>query len=501
MKPLDDLLNKMTMYRLVVYVLGILAALSIIFAKLGHLAASPTQMIISLGLILCSAWVTNRGFSYLFQVPTNMESWLITSLILYLILQPANSVAAGLALVLAGAISSASKFLLARKGKHFFNPAALAAAFLSLWGFWPTTWWIGSSIFWPFSLVLGLVVIRKVRRFSLFATFAVISVVLQAALFIHHHQPLFTNMKHALIASPLIFLSTIMLTEPATMPPRRNMQLVFASLVAVLYVAGWKVGPVIIYPEVALLVGNLFAYAVSPKARLRLKLQAIQRVSDRVYAYTFKPDGAFQFLPGQYMEWTLAGVPYDSRGNRRSFTIASSPTESEVHVGLKYYEPSSTYKSTFHDLEPGDVIYGSQLAGNFTLNGNETKKLAFIAGGIGITPFRSMIKYITDKGTACDIVLLYLVSDPDEFAYVEDLKAAANLGVKTIPIVTKTGEHQPGLIHAHLSPRLLSKVVPDYDERLFYVSGPNHMVDNAKQYLRELGVANNDIKTDHFSGY
>jgi ferredoxin-NADP reductase len=93
------------------------------------------------------------------------------------------------------------------------------------------------------------------------------------------------------------------------------------------------------------------------------------------------PDRQFKFLPGQYMEWTLAGVPFDSRGNRRTLTIASSPTEREVHLGLKYYNPPSMYKYTFSKLKPGDWLYASQIAGNFTLNGNERKKLAFIAGG------------------------------------------------------------------------------------------------------------------------
>ncbi|MGH7241606.1 MAG: FAD-dependent oxidoreductase, partial [Candidatus Saccharimonadales bacterium] len=325
--------------------------------------------------------------------------------------------------------------------------------------------------------------------------------VLQAVLFMHDGRPLISAMHNALIASPFIFLTTIMLTEPATMPPRRAQQLLFGGLVAVLYVTGWKIGPLIVYPEVALLIGNVFAYAVSPKFRVRLKLKEVQKISDRVYNYTFQPDRAFGFLPGQYMEWTLPHTAYDSRGNRRTFTIASSPTEPDVYLGIKYYEPASTYKAALMEMKLGDIIYASQLAGNFTLKGSEGKKLAFIAGGIGITPFRSMVKYLTDTQTGSDVVLLYVVSDPHEFAYVQELKEATRVGIRTIPIVTDLTYKANGVVTTTLSSEAIAQLLPDYSERTFYISGPNTMVDGTKHHLRTLGIPVTRIKTDHFSGY
>ncbi|MDB5169083.1 MAG: hypothetical protein JWO41_439 [Candidatus Saccharibacteria bacterium] len=501
MNIIERFLNSVTMYRLVVYSLSILVGLALVFSFLGRLSSSPTSLIVSLSLILTSAYVTDRLFGRIFRVPTNMESSLITALILFLIVSPAHSLGAGFSLALAGAVSSASKFLLAWNGKHIFNPAALAAALLSISGLQAVTWWVGSSVLWPFALVLGVAVVWKIRRMPLLATFAAVSIALQLALFIHGHQPLVINMKHALLASPLIFLGTIMLTEPATMPPRRNLQMVFGALVAMLYVTAWEVGPFIIHPEIALLLGNLFAYAVSPKFRMRMQLKEVQKISDHVYNYIFQPERPFTFQPGQYMEWTLANIPYDSRGNRRTFTIASSPTEPDVHLGLKYYEPASTFKAAFFDLKPGDSIYASQLAGNFTLSGNETQKLAFIAGGIGITPFRSMLKYITDKNIQSDITLLYVVSDPQEFAYTQQIREALPVGVKAIPVVTNLSYQAPGVVTAKVTADLISKLVPDYAERTFYISGPNNMVDGTKHHLHCLGVTGSKVKTDHFSGY
>ncbi len=501
MKSLNSLLNKITMYRLVVYVLSILAGLAITYAFLGRGSASPTALVVSLFLLVTSAYVVDRGCGKYFDAPTNMESSLITGLILFLILQPVSGILSGATLVLAGAVSSASKFLIARNGKHIFNPAALAAALLSLTGLHAVTWWVGSSVLWPYALILGLVVVKKIRRLPLFSTFFIVSSVLQLIVYAHAHQPILIATKSALLASPLIFLSTIMLTEPATMPPRRNQQLIFASLVAVLYVMAWSIGPFSIYPEVALLIGNIYAYAVSPKFRVLLQLKEIQKISDRVYNYIFTPDRAFEYLPGQYMEWTLENVPYDSRGNRRTFTIASSPTEKDIQLGLKYYEPASAFKAAFYNLNPGDYIFASQLAGNFTLDTKKDQKLAFIAGGIGITPFRSMIKYVTDLNLTCDIVLVYVVSNPEEFAYVEVFNQAAKAGIKIIPVVSNPKYKSNGFITAKVSADLLSKLIPDYNERSFYISGSNEMVDSSKAHLLILGVERGRIKTDHFTGY
>lgn len=146
--------------------------------------------------------------------------------------------------------------------------------------------------------------------------------------------------------------------------------------------------------------------------------------------------------------------------------------------------------------------YASHLGGNFTLKRNEKRKLAFIAGGIGITPFRSMVKYAVDKGIDCDVVLIYAVSDPREFSYIKQLKEAQAVGVKTIPVVTDKSYQASGIVSSKIDAELLAKLIPDYSERTFYISGPNAMVDATKDYLlHSLHMPKRHIKTDHFSGY
>jgi ferredoxin-NADP reductase len=179
----------------------------------------------------------------------------------------------------------------------------------------------------------------------------------------------------------------------------------------------------------------------------------------------------------------------DGRGNRRTFTLASSPTEPEVHIGVKFYDPSSSFKQTLHNLQPGQSVSAGMLAGDFLLPSDNSQKLVWIAGGIGITPFRSHAKYLLDTNQQRDVVLFYMVASNDEVAYRDIWDAAHNAGIK---VYYSTGR---------LTPENLAEAVPDYAQRHFYISGPNAMVQNYKGLLKRAGVKRRRITTDYFSGY
>jgi ferredoxin-NADP reductase/Na+-translocating ferredoxin:NAD+ oxidoreductase RnfD subunit len=490
MNFIDPLLNKITMYKLVAIGLGTIVFISILLASLGFLAFDPLLMLLSLGLLLVSAYGTEFIFSKLWRRPLNTESAVITTFIIFLIFPAPKNNTEILATLLVGILASASKYLIAWKGKHVFNPAAFGVVVVGLLQLQVTTWWIGNGVMWPITLIFGLLVVRKIRKFSLVFAFVITALVAQIITLLMDGSLSVDVIQSILISSPLIFLSTIMLTEPATMPPRRYQQVIFGIIIGFLFAEAWHVGPVTIIPAIALLLGNIYAFIVSPKLRVELKLKEIQKISDHVSNYVFQPSEKIHFIAGQYMEWTLGHVKFDFRGNRRSFTVASSPTEDTIQLGVKFYTPSSAFKYTLSNLKPGDTIYVSQLAGNFILNGNETKKLVFIAGGIGITPFRSMIKYITDTKTQVDLTLLYVVGDASELAYLEEFKQAEPYGVKLIKVV-----------HEQLNKDLITKLIPDYSDRFFYISGPNAMVDATRSHLSSLGVPRTRIKKDHFSGY
>ena len=162
--------------------------------------------------------------------------------------------------------------------------------------------------------------------------------------------------------------------------------------------------------------------------------------------------------------------------------------------------PASAFKRALGEMEPGDTIYAAQAAGNFTLPADRDRKLAFLAGGIGITPFRSMIQYLLDRNEARPIVVLYGAETRDDIAYRDVLDdAERQLGIRTFYAVARSpGRDQyPGFIDA----RMVRAAVPDYRERTFYISGPQAMVKALRRTLERMGVHRSHIKVDFFPGF
>lgn len=496
---LDTWLGRITMYKLLLWVLRILTAIGIIFSFTHRLSLPFWGLIWSLVILLGVCYVTNKLMAYVWKIPVNVESYVLSSLILFLILPPATTLSRAILIGAAGVVAMVSKYVITVHDRHIFNPAALGAVVTGFLGL-TTFWWIGSSVLWPFALVGGLLMVRKLRRFSLVLTFACVALATILVTSLAQHQPVAETLKFAITSSPLIFLGTIMLTEPATMPAHHRQQVVYGAIVGFLYAMPWNIGSFHFYPETALVVGNLYAFMVNPHFRLHLKLAHIERSSDRVAGYVFTSNRKITFQPGQYMEWTMDLPHMDGRGNRRTFSIASSPTEEQVMLGVKFYEPSSTYKTALKAFKPGDILVAGQLAGDFVLPTDQKEKLVFIAGGIGITPFRSMLKYIIDTGQKRDIVMIYAVSDPSEVAYSDVLKEAEAHGIRIIRLLTseKAPKSWKGST-GKLTAELLAKEIPDHRERAFYLSGPQPMIEGLKSTIKNLGARK--IKTDYFTGY
>lgn len=307
-----------------------------------------------------------------------------------------------------------------------------------------------------------------------------------------------------LLRAPLLFLAFVMLTEPATTPPTRVLRIAYGALVGFLFAPNMHIGSVYSTPELALLIGNIFVYVVSPKDKLILKLKQTVQSAEGVYDFLFHPDKRFFFKPGQYLEWTLPHAGGDSRGNRRYFTIASSPTESDLRIGVKFYAKPSSFKKNLGVMKSGDIIVASQLAGDFTMPKDPNKKLAFIAGGIGVTPFRSMIKYCADSGEKRDIVLLYSNRAIGDIAYTDVFNdARQRAGIRTVYTLTDK-DNIPADWQGRrgaFDERMIAEEIPDFKERTFYLSGPHAMVKAFEDILLWMGVKRWHIKKDHFPGF
>jgi ferredoxin-NADP reductase len=499
LQPIDKFLNNITMYKTVLFGLIVLAAFAIASAFLGTLTFSGVSMVLSLLIISVTCFVTNFICAKLWKVPMSYESWLITALILFFLFFPVSSQNDVVALVLAGAIAMASKYILAIRGKHIFNPAAFGAVVVGLTGLGAPVWWIGTAWMLPLTLIVGLLIVRKIRRFTMFAACVLASFVVVIILGFQSNMGMVESIIQHLTSWPIIFFASVMVTEPLTMPSRRTHQIIYGTLIGL--ISSWPIslGPIYFTPELVLVLANLYSYAHSLRRRLTLTLDEVHEIARDTYEYVFHTTPPLQFLPGQYLEWMLPHERPDARGNRRYFTIASSPTEKDIRLGVKIGASISSYKTMLKNMKKGDTLLAGQLAGDFTLPDDTSKKLVFIAGGIGITPFRSMIKYLTDTKQKRDVVLFYSNRTEKDAAYGDILKEAENsFGLKTVYLFSESsGNGAPTMFTADL----LKKEVPDAKDRMFYISGPNAMVDAYKKLLTDMGVPRWHIVTDYFPGF
>ncbi len=501
---IDTFLNKITMYRLVFLTLATFGLVALFLSFLSFLPFSPLAFLLSASVIFVACLATNYLCARFFGAPTNRESTYITALILIFLLDPALSGSAIALYVSASLIAITSKYLLAIGKKHLLNPAALGIALPTLFLGWSASWWIGSRAMLPLVLVGGFLIIRKLQRFDLVGSFlAAKLLILTVPILIQGGNPL-PSLLSILTQSQLLFFAAVMLTEPMTTPATRQRRIYYGLLVAVLYAPWIHLGHWYSTPELALLVGNIFSYLISPKQKLLLTLREKIPIATDTYDFVFASDQKLVFSPGQYLEWTLAHPKRDDRGIRRYFTVASSPTEETIRVGVKFYPAGSSFKHTLEQLEPGAQIVASQLAGDFTLPPNQQQKLALIAGGIGITPFRSMIKYLVDREEKRPVVLLYSNKTPTEIAYQPLFsQAEKTIGLRTHYTVTDplpldsdwAGER------GFFTKETIEQKIPDYRERLFYLSGPRSLITAFEKILKELGIPSHQIKTDFFPGF
>ena len=504
MKQIDQLLNRITMYKLLLWGLRGLFVISWIFSIAGVLPYGAVRPLVGVSILLGISFAANYIFAGLYRVAANSESTNITALLLYFIFQPPKDVREAIILGLAALLAIASKYLITKHERHIFNPAAFAAVVIGLSGLLTSRWWIGRDTMFIFVIILALLIVRKIHRFPMVMVFGASATIL---LLVRNagDAAAATLLRDAVLSFPIFFLGGTMLTEPVTTPPRRYQQVMYGLLVGLLFSSGLHLGDRFMTPELALVIGNLAVWIIATRGRQPLKLVGIETIGKTIFEYRFKPVRPLAFKPGQYLEMTLRLQKTDFRGNRRTFTIASSPTEDEILFGIKQVEPSSAFKSALAKLESGHEVTGNNLAGDFLLPDDPKQKLVFIAGGIGVTPFRSMLKFLTDNRQTRNIVLFYCVTDPKQIVYKDILNDAKEYGLKVVYVLNPApGQEAPASWKGELgflTKDLIAKHALDYEQRTFYISGPDVMVQANKKLLRSMGIQRTNIRTDYFSGY
>lgn len=504
LEKLDGLLDRLTMYKLLLYFLIALEGAAIFFGAIHWLQYSPFQIAGSAIFLDVVCWVTNQFFSRVLRAPANGDSTHITALILALIVSPGFNPHNLAFMAAVAGLAIASKYLVAIGDKHIFNPAAFAVALTALAAHQSATWWVGNPNMMPFVIVGGFLLMRRIRRNAMVITFLATALAATALYSLLTHNGVGDALHNTIFSSALLFMGFVMLTEPLTSPSTKRYEIMYSVLTGLLFPPRVHIGSLYSTPELVLCIGNLFAYFVNPRIKLLPTLIKKTKITPDSADFVFDSKQKFTFSPGQYMEFTLPHEKTDLRGQRRYFTIASSPTEPQLRIGVKFYPNGSSFKKALLDVDKHTPLAVGSLGGDFVLPSDKSRKIVLIAGGIGITPYRSMIKYMIDTNERRPVTLLYSANTADDIAYTDVFEQARKqLGVRVFYNLTKSGTPIPDSRYraGMITPELLQAEVPDYRDSTYYVSGPHNMVVGIENALKKSGVSRRNIKTDFFSGY
>ena len=193
-------------------------------------------------------------------------------------------------------------------------------------------------------------------------------------------------------------------------------------------------------------------------------------------------NSGFKFTPGQFIEMHLNKKVY-------SFSIASSPKEKELMITTRM-RPSK-FKNALKKLKIGDRVKIDGPFGQFVLHKNKKNPAVFLAGGIGITPFRSMIKSYPDR----KITLFYSNRKPEDAAFLGELKELENKkkNFKLVAIMTS--------LTGHINPKMMKENVKNWQKAIYYTVGSTGFVQSMADMLSKMKLKPEQIKTENFSGY
>ncbi len=206
----------------------------------------------------------------------------------------------------------------------------------------------------------------------------------------------------------------------------------------------------------------------------------------------------FTYLPGQFI--TVALAP-DGQAVKRSYTIASSPTQHDyAEIAVKHEDEGIVSGFLHNHVKEGDLLDFSGPSGFFTFTGRECKCILLIGGGVGITPLMSVLRYLTDRSWPGDIFLLYCIKTPRDIIFREELdylqRRHPNLRV-AITVSRPEGTDWKGPT-GRITKELIVQTVPDVASRYVHICGPVPMMEVAKKMLIELGVPSERMKTEAF---
>jgi ferredoxin-NADP reductase len=227
-------------------------------------------------------------------------------------------------------------------------------------------------------------------------------------------------------------------------------------------------------------------------------------VAEGTIAFHFEKPTGFDFKPGQSADLTLPNPPEtDAEGNVRTFSIANAPFEDQLMFTTRMRD--TAFKRSLKKMPLGTVVKMDSAMGSFTLHKNSAKPAVFLAGGIGVTPFSSIVRQADHDRAPHKLYLFYCNRRPEDAPFVEVLQnlEKTNPQFRFIATMTemrrskKTWNGETGRIDQEM----LSKYLNELRGPIYYVAGPPALVSGMRKMLVASGVDEDDIRSDEFSGY
>lgn len=234
-------------------------------------------------------------------------------------------------------------------------------------------------------------------------------------------------------------------------------------------------------------------------------LIAREEVAEGTMAFTFHTQNSgYTFKAGQHADYTLINpLTTDSEGNTRTFSFVNSPLDSNKIV-ITTRMRNTAFKNNLRDMPLNTLVKVSEPMGRFTLHKDESIPAVLLAGGIGITPFMSIIETAIREQTQHKITLLYSNRTIASAAFLDKLEdlSKTHPNVTFVPTLTDESadaawQYERGTI----TMAMIQKHVPAVNEAIFYVAGPPAMVNAMTELLETHGIAEERIKTEDFAGY
>lgn len=229
-----------------------------------------------------------------------------------------------------------------------------------------------------------------------------------------------------------------------------------------------------------------------------------EQLTSDCYTFYFKRNGAEkEFTPGQYFEIKLDIKDADERGDARVFTISSSPTDREFFT-ITTRIIQSSFKLRLAELKTDEMVQFTGPWNDLNFDEKDASPHVFLAGGIGITPYHSIVKYAIEKKLATPMALFVSWKNKDEMIFDDFFRQANNHLDNFSYIPTLTDEEnlsdwdgEKGRINEEM----LKKYVYDIKNSKYYFSGPPAMVSSLKQTVKDMGVSPEKIIAEEFEGY